>query len=1003
MKYLNKLNASVAFAAMGLALVATPAFADQAAATTTADAAPAPASTDVIIVTGSVSKNPATATASPVVAISADSLADRGITSVADALQLTPANNSGTLANSWSVFGFATGASAPSLRGFNDGYTLTIFNGLRSAIYPLADDGYRNFVDINTIPESIVDNVQILQDGASAAYGADAVAGVVNVIIKKEIQGLHVNMSSGISQKGDAGEKRFDASWGIGSLKRDGYNFYINGEYQKNDAVKFSTRGTGQDLSHICDSQGDCLTNFAANGLQGDGSYLGFGSTTQGFARPWDAASGQGTGQFQNLNPSAGCGGLTAITLNASQATSNSPANGVVCQQDTAKQYDDYSPQIIRIGANARLTKDIGRAQFYLMFNYAETKTFSQSAPSPFTGSVNTIANSVNNVSNIVLPAYVCPGGVGGIDANGNSTTTCTASSAGAKLNPNNPYAAQGQSAQLSEIYNQPLQTLTDAKTYRVSGGISGTFGDGWAYDVEGTTSWINLGLTYQNYINAQDLLNAVAQGTYNFVDQNANSAAANAAIAPTINDVARSRETQFTGNINHDLFALPGGKANVAVGAEYRFESVNEPSVQFGDSNPYNGAYVINPVSVVGSRRVYSGFYEVTLPILDILKVKADGRYDSYSSGQHAFSPKFEATFKPIKQIELRGTYGKGFHIPTFSQLYGYPTTGYVGEPAPCPNPAYATFCSSHPNNSTYTTTPYSVGETSEGNPNLAPERSQSYTIGTVLRPDRRLTLTVDYWHTKIDGIIISVAQEGTPVEEAIAQYYANNGVVNVPGVTVTPGLKDPTNPNSLPLLGYITSSYVNAESEVASGIDIGADLRLTLSQKDNVGLHSIFNVSYLGKLTQTTPGGVEVFAGTLGPCNITACSGTPRWRGVWSNTFDIDHKTDITLTGNYTSGYSEYNADIGFAANWQTGPNAGKEVISNVHATFTADLDIRQKIDDHFTIYLDVKNVLNSKPVFDPAGGYGDGLTYYMFNPAWDDSNYIGRFFRVGAKIDF
>ena len=226
---------------------------------------------------------------------------------------------------------------------------------------------------------------------------------------------------------------------------------------------------------------------------------------------------------------------------------------------------------------------------------------------------------------------------------------------------------------------------------------------------------------------------------------------------------------------------------------------------------------------------------------------------------------------------------------------------------------------------------------------------------------------------------------------------------MVNVPGVTVTPGLKDPTNPNSLPLLGYITSSYVNAESEVASGIDIGADLRLTLSQKDNVGLHSIFNVSYLGKLTQTTPGGVEVFAGTLGPCNITACSGTPRWRGVWSNTFDIDHKTDITLTGNYTSGYSEYNADIGFAANWQTGPNAGKEVISNVHAPFTADLDIRQKIDDHFTIYLDVKNVLNSKPVFDPAGGYGDGLTYYMFNPAWDDSNYIGRFFRVGAKIDF
>ena len=205
MKHVNTLTTGVASAALGLAMLATPALAQQAAPATAAD------SKDVIIVTGSVSKNPATATASPVVAITAENLENRGITSVADALQLTPANNSGTLTSSWSVFGFATGASAPSLRGFNDGYTLTIFNGLRSAIYPLADDGYRNFVDINTIPESIVDNVQILQDGASAAYGADAVAGVVNVIIKKEIQGLHLNMSGGISQLGDAGERRIDA------------------------------------------------------------------------------------------------------------------------------------------------------------------------------------------------------------------------------------------------------------------------------------------------------------------------------------------------------------------------------------------------------------------------------------------------------------------------------------------------------------------------------------------------------------------------------------------------------------------------------------------------------------------------------------------------------------------------------------------------------------------------------------------------------------------------
>ena len=154
-----------------------------------------------IIITGTVSRQ--TQTASPVTVVSASNLQDRGITSTAEAVQQLVANNAGTAPPSWTAWGFATGASAPSLRGFNDAYTITLFDGLRSAVYPLADDGFRNFVDINTIPESIIDRVEVLQDGASANYGADAVAGVVNVIVKREIQGIHVNGSYGISSRND--------------------------------------------------------------------------------------------------------------------------------------------------------------------------------------------------------------------------------------------------------------------------------------------------------------------------------------------------------------------------------------------------------------------------------------------------------------------------------------------------------------------------------------------------------------------------------------------------------------------------------------------------------------------------------------------------------------------------------------------------------------------------------------------------------------------------------
>src|SRR5947209_11856055 len=206
-----------------------------------------------IVITGTVSRQ--TQTASPVTVVSASNLQDRGVTSVSEAIQQLPANNAGTDQASWSPFGFATGASAPSLRGFNDAYTITLFDNLRTAYYPLADDGYRNFVDENTIPESIVDRIEVLQDGASASYGADAVAGGVNVIIKKEIRGIHGNASYGFSQKGDAKEKRFDLTLGYGSLADQGFNVYINGEYQKNDPLFLNQRGypfNTADRSGIC-------------------------------------------------------------------------------------------------------------------------------------------------------------------------------------------------------------------------------------------------------------------------------------------------------------------------------------------------------------------------------------------------------------------------------------------------------------------------------------------------------------------------------------------------------------------------------------------------------------------------------------------------------------------------------------------------------------------------------------------------------------------------------
>ncbi|WP_179187939.1 TonB-dependent receptor, partial [Sphingomonas sp. IBVSS2] len=185
----------------GVMLIATPAIAQEAApaaasAQGTAAPAAAPAAQeapgDQIVVTGSLIRRTDTETPSPVTVLSAETLEQRGLNTVTEALQRLSAGNAGTITQGWNAGGnFAAGASAISLRGLTVQATLTIFDGLRMAPYPLADDGQRNFVDLNTIPSAIIERIDVLKDGASSTYGADAVAGVINVITKKEIKGLH--------------------------------------------------------------------------------------------------------------------------------------------------------------------------------------------------------------------------------------------------------------------------------------------------------------------------------------------------------------------------------------------------------------------------------------------------------------------------------------------------------------------------------------------------------------------------------------------------------------------------------------------------------------------------------------------------------------------------------------------------------------------------------------------------------------------------------------------
>ncbi|MBV1776755.1 TonB-dependent receptor [Burkholderiaceae bacterium DAT-1] len=193
-----------------------------------------------IEVTGSRIRRTSNETPSPVQSISSEALKESGYSSLADVLHNVTANNMGSLTQA-NPGAFAAGGSGISLRGLTVGATLVLINGHRMASYPMPDDGQRDFVDIASIPFDAIERIEILKDGASAVYGSDAMAGVVNVILKKSFKGTTLNAESGQSTKHDGKTTHLSLTTGFGS-EDDRQNGFVSLEYRHQDPVLLINR-----------------------------------------------------------------------------------------------------------------------------------------------------------------------------------------------------------------------------------------------------------------------------------------------------------------------------------------------------------------------------------------------------------------------------------------------------------------------------------------------------------------------------------------------------------------------------------------------------------------------------------------------------------------------------------------------------------------------------------------------------------------------------------------
>jgi iron complex outermembrane receptor protein len=978
----SKLRLLAAAAPLGLLAMATPAQAQDKPATP----APAPATTDDqatdsgdIVVTGTLFRRTDTETPSPVTVLTADNMDKRGLTTIADAVNSISAGNGGGIPQNFTG-AFASGATAISLRALTTNSTLTLFDGLRPAYYPLADDGQRSIVDLNTIPSAVVERIEVLKDGASATYGADAIAGVVNVILKKEVKGISGRVEGGISERGDSDNQRVQLTAGFGDLSENGYNFYISGEYQHLGSVYNRDRGFPYNTNNLTSIN-------AGGGFTGRNGNFGFtppassssSGATVGIVVPGTPVANNDGLPF--AKPIAG-GLFQVLGSCASQGLkTNTNAAGSYCEQDLINTYGVIQPEQTRFGATARFTANIGsKAQAYFTANFYQSKVFLDGTPQ----SIRSNGNPVET-RGIALPALLSNG----------------------QLNPQNPFAALGQSAIIYYRFGDIPSNLTNlSRTYRVAGGIDGKFGsdDSWGYSVAGTYMRTDLEQTRRGFLNIAGLTKAINNGTYNFINPSLNSQAVRDQISPVLQSRDNSELWQVQATITKDLMQLPGGPMQFGVGGQVRYEAVYDP-------NPValRDFITVNPFSAVGNRYVEAAFFELSAPVLKELEINASGRFDHYSIGLSHFSPKVGFKFKPIPQIALRGTYSEGFRAPSIPEISGSVIGFTQYTPGTGLSAADLATLQSRYGNDSYITTTYGLGNNSTGNPDIKPETSRSFTGGVVFSPKSWLNVTVDYYNIRKKNLILSAG--GNPA--SIASNWLLTGAVPA-GVTLTLNPSDPANPGLRATPLSVNFLYSNGNTLQTSGLDVEVEARFNLAE--NLKWTTSFSGTeiFAYNIDDGTGTGIQKFVGTLASYAVTSASGTPRYRATWQNTLEMG-PFSLTGTANFVSGYKGYADD-------NTGPGstcaqaietsaqytingagalvttAGGPLQCTVRHWLDFDVNASVKVTDKFTFYVNVINAFDAKAPFDPNTYGGNN-----YNPAWSSAGVIGRTFRAGANFKF
>jgi len=655
-------------------------------------------------VTGSHIKQVDIEAAQPLIVIDKEDIQNRGFVTVQDVLNSLTQNASGSLTQQ-SIHGFTPAASGFDLRGAGLGRVLTLIDGKRVSKYPLAAGAEINFVDTANIPIGAIERIEILAGGASAIYGSDAMGGVVNIIMRKDFDGITATVYESIT---DDGGRDVHRQSGLFGTTGDWGNVTLFLEHEKREQLKATDR-KGFDI----------------------GTDLAFGN-------PFSSYSSYGI----SLRNSTG---TVVNTINPEECAdrglqfwdySNSVAGGVCGFDRTSMR--DLLPEQERTSFMGSFSYNItDNHELYGRVDYTQSDVTTKIEPMP-----------VNDYNYMVEGGRVTLQGLNGAGEIVDSVTFDQAIAFG------------GDFAGLSDgTYNYTRRMLefghrtnnSDITNKGILLGVRGMLSEVFDYDF--TYNWSD------QEVYSKQTGYATVQGYFDYLASGVSGRSQFDVMAPDEVKLASYRPwsrgtSSFTGysfGVTGDVYEMPAGALSIAAGVEYFEEEFKGTSDEASRNFEILATGGGNQGS--GDRNSTGIYLEALVPVLDELVVKPAVRFDDYSDmGSHT-SPQIGVEYRPVETLLLRGNYSDTFRAPDMIRMYGDQILGFaqITDPKGCMD-AGGTIDPNSPidacNGELY------VNVFGGANPDLEPETGSNWSVGVVYEYDE-LDISLDYWEVEVEDIV--------------------------------------------------------------------------------------------------------------------------------------------------------------------------------------------------------------------------------------------------------